>query len=288
MKLDRVKKAVKPLTPIAMRLEKLRPSLRAELSQIEAEIDAPTYIAISILAAVYHLVFIFTSMCVLLYVLSPKMLADFFGIIILMSFAYSFVIFFQVLLYPRLVLQKKTQAINRDLLFAMRHLLIEVRAGIPLYTSFVSVGEAGYGTISEEFYRTANEISSGVSQTDALENMVVRNPSIYLRRAIWQISNALKAGSDIAGVLETLVKEFAAEERANLQRFGKELSPWALMYLLLTVVFPTMGIALFLVLGTITTISIGPTMLVFFVGIFIAFQFFFLKFLKNKRPLIHF
>lgn len=288
MKLERAKKAVRPLTPFTMRLEKLRPSLRAELSQIEAEIDAPTYIALSLLAAAYNFIMVFASIAVLLYVLSPKMLADFIGIMLLMCFAYAGIVFFQVLLYPRLVLQRKTISINRDLLFALRHLLIEVRAGVPLYTAFVTVGEAGYGTISEEFYRTANEISSGVSQTEALENMIVRNPSIYLRRAIWQISNALKAGSDIAAVLEMLVKEFAAEERANLQRFGKELSPWALMYLLLTVVFPTMGIALFMVLGTITTITLGPMMLIFFVGIFTAFQFFFTKFLKNKRPVVHF
>ena len=288
MKLENAKRFGKIFSSLGIYLSGLKPSLKGELAQLEADVTPSQYFSIGILT------FFFVSFLMLLclgsvvWLLFENQFMDLLWIVIGSSFGMGLFIFIQFIFYPSALLLQKAKQLNKDLLFSLRHLLIQVRSGVPLYNAMVSVSEADYGIVSEEFRQTAKEISGGTSQSEALENMVIRTPSVYLRRVVWQISNALRAGSDLAGVIETLVHEFSEEERVRLQRFSKELSPWALMYLMLTVIFPTMGIAMLLVLTSLAPINVTNEMFVIFAGMFTAFQFFFIKFLKNKRPALRF
>ncbi len=273
-----------PLQGVSRRLTFLRPALSSELVQVDAGVEPEEYMGVFLLSTVYSL----TAALALLYLIAVSFNASMGMTSIGLAFLFSGIVGWQVLLYPNLLLRKKVDQINKDLLFALRHMLVQVRSGVPLYTSFVSISEANYGVISEEFKITAAEINAGISQTVALERMAMRNPSTYLRRAIWQLTNALKTGSDIGETISMLVQEFTAEEMTKLRRFGRELSPWALMYLMLTVVFPTMGVAMFLIIGAFAAIQISNFTLMIALGMFITFQVFFIKFIKNKRPVVNF
>lgn len=246
----------------------------------------PTVISVALAYYVFFFVFLLAYNAVL--GARTSQMVDVMTFVLPIALGFGLFVFVQSLLYPHVTLGRKMRALNKDMLFALRHLLIQIRSGVPLYNALVSVGEGGYGIISQEFGRTVKEINAGVSQVDALENMAMRNPSIYLRRAIWQIVNALRAGSEVAKVLESLVEQFAAEERVNLGRFGREMGPWALMYLLTTIIFPTMGVAMLLILPTITPIQVSGMVLYFFVLVFAAFQYFFIQLIKSKRPVVHF
>lgn len=246
----------------------------------------PTVVSVALAYYVFFFIFLLAYDAVL--GARSSQMADVVTFVLPIALGFGLFVFLQSALYPHVTLGRKMRALNRDMLFALRHLLIQIRSGVPLYNALVSVSEGGYGIISQEFGRTVKEVNAGVSQVDALENMAMRNPSIYLRRAIWQIVNALRAGSEVAKVLESLVEQFAAEERVNLGRFGREMGPWALMYLLTTIIFPTMGVAMLLILPTITPIQISSTILYFFVLIFAVFQYFFIQLIKSKRPVVHF
>ncbi len=246
----------------------------------------PTVISVALAYYIFFFIFLLAYDAVL--GTRSSQMADVMTFVLPIALGFGLFVFLQSLLYPHVTLGRKMRALNKDMLFALRHLLIQIRSGVPLYNALVSVSEGGYGIISQEFGRTVKGINAGVSQVDALENMAMRNPSIYLRRAIWQIVNALRAGSEVAKVLESLVEQFAAEERVNLGRFGREMGPWALMYLLTTIIFPTMGVAMLLILPTITPIQVSGTTLYFFVLIFAVFQYFFIQLIKSKRPVVHF
>ncbi|MFB6217407.1 MAG: type II secretion system F family protein, partial [Candidatus Aenigmatarchaeota archaeon] len=112
--------------------------------------------------------------------------------------------FFTAANYPKIRAKKISRTLEKDLPYALRHMLIEVRSGISLYESMVSVSE-GYGEASEEFNRIVKDINGGKPQIEALEDSIVRNPSQQYRRAMWQMINALKSGTDISNTLETLV-----------------------------------------------------------------------------------
>ncbi len=274
----------RPLQGIGRKLVGLKPSLKAELVQIDAGVEPEEYMSVTILSTAYS----FVLMLLVLYLISLSIRSPMDWTSYCLALLFAGFIGWQTLSYPSLLLRRKVGEINRDLLFALRHMLIQVKSGIPLYTSFVSISEAEYGVISKEFRITAAEINAGVSQSEALEHMAMRNPSTYLRRAIWQINNAVKTGADIGETLEELVQEFTADEITRLRKFGKELSPWTLMYMLLTVVFPTMGISLFLVLGSFAAIKISNFTLTAAIVLFVVFQVFFIKFIKNKRPVVNF
>jgi pilus assembly protein TadC len=120
--------------------------------------------------------------------------------------------------------------------------------------------------------------------TEALERMALRNPSIYLRRMNWQIVNALRTGSDMGATLQVILEQFTDEQRVLLQKFSKELAPWAMMYMMVTVVFPTLGITLFLILSSLSSVQLSEPVLMAFVFVSIIIQYFFIQFLKTKRP----
>jgi len=285
---SKAKKYSRVFNPIARKLVSLKPSLKAELAQLDFPFTPVEYFSVTILTFFYVFVMFVIGISLVVFLLSASQFHEIFSIILLSGFVLSLFITGQVLYYPSMLLKKKAEELNKDILFALRHLLIQVRSGVPLYNAIVSVSEAGYGVISKEFEITAKEINGGTPELEALDRMMLRTPSVYLRRAVWQISNALRAGTNLADVLEGLVRDFSEEERVRLQRFSKELSPWALMYLLLTVIFPTMGIALIMVLSSLMPITISNGMFVVFLGFFSAFQLFFVKFLKMKRPKLRF
>ncbi|MBS3060904.1 MAG: type II secretion system F family protein [DPANN group archaeon] len=283
--IERLERISRVFLGVGKQLEGMFPFLESDLIQLEEDIEAKQYLSIAIIASIYG----FVMALVLTYLLVTTTLSGSAGQLMIYipvaGLVLGLVTFLQTVYYPRLLLQKKAKRLNRDLLFALRHILVQLNSGVPLYESMVSVASGDYGVVSEEFGKAIKEITSGgVSQTDALENMIVRTPSTFLRRAVWQISNALKAGSDLVMVMSDLVKDFSEEQRVTIQRFGRELSPWALMYLLLTVVFPSMGVALIIILSSFIGFEVGADFLLSLTGAFIAMQFFFIKFLKSKRP----
>ncbi len=288
MNLRNAKRFSKFLTPIGRNLSRIKPSLDSELVQLEINATPTQYMSMAALAFLLTFIEMFLFLMIVLVLIFESKATDFLLLVFISSTIMAFFIFMQFSFYPQNLLQLKAKKLNRDLLFALRHLLVQVRSGVPLYNAMVSLSQADYGIVSEEFKQTAKEISRGVSQTEALSNMVMRTPSVYLRRVVWQISNALRAGSDLSQVIESLVKQFSEEEKVRLRRFGKELSPWALMYLMFTVIFPTMGIAMLLILTSLAPITITNEMFALFIVFFSSFQFFFIKFLKNKRPSVRF
>ncbi len=282
------KRISKPFASIGRNLSRLKPSLNSELVQLEVDATPAQYMSMAFMIMVLMFIAMAVLLFLLVFVLFESKALEYLGLVITSAAIIALFSFFQFTFYPQNLLELKAKKLNRDLLFALRHLLIQVRSGVPLYNAMVSLSEADYGIVSKEFRQTAKEISGGVSQSDALSNMLVRTPSIYLRRVVWQMSNAIRAGSDLGQVIQQLVKQFTEEERVKLRRFGKELSPWALMYLMFTVIFPTMGIAMLLILSSLAPITITTQMYALFIIFFTIFQFFFVKFLKNKRPSVRF
>ncbi|MBN3037098.1 MAG: type II secretion system F family protein [Candidatus Diapherotrites archaeon] len=193
-------------------------------------------------------------------------------------------VFMQTIMYPSYVVRRRVTFIDKDFLQALRHIVIQVKGGTPVFNSLVSVGEAGYGNVSSEVKRTVQEVNAGVSMTQALENLALRNPSIYLRRTVWQIVNAIRMGTDMGATLDVIVEQFTAEQRVLFEKFSKELSPWAMMYMMITVIFPTLGITLFLIISSLSSLEISEPMLLGYLAVSTVTQYFFIQMIKSKRP----
>lgn len=271
----------KSLAFLGYQIIRVNPALIVSITQAEIEVKPEYYATLAVLSGIYQGIVAFALIMVLLFVtrsLNLIFMAIGLGIVV------SFFMTMRMLAYPSLLVLRRVKDIEANLLYSLRQILIQVRGGNSLFNAVVSVGDAGYGQISKEFQRAVQEIYAGRSLGDALEEMALRNPSPHLRRAVWQIVNGLRTGADIGNTIEVIVAQFTAEQRVVLQKFSKELGPYAMMYMMITVIFPTLGITLFLIIASLSTIRLNDTVLTLYV-LFSAFiQFMFMQLLKQKRP----
>src|SRR5438445_1185795 len=227
---------------------KLNPSLAMELKQAKIDIPAREYAAFVALTAVFYF-FLFGSLIVFLAWYANFLTQDFIEIAIGIAGFMGFFTMIYVYNNPKLQISRKVKNLEKDLLFAMRHLYIQVKSGVTLFDAMVSVSAADYGVISEEFEESVKEINGGVPQIDALENMAWRNPSLFFRRVIWQVVNAMRAGTDIGTVLKEILNALGTDQRLEIRRYGAQLNPLALVYMMSSVIVPSLGITFMITLS---------------------------------------
>lgn len=271
---------IQPLLPVAQSFRKLVPNVQRDLTRARMERDPDRFLASSLFKgiqvggtltlAIAAFGFVTSNHQVVIGSVVGAPLLVFFGFL---TFAN----------YPKIKAKRRSRKLERDLPYALRHMLIEVRSGISLYEAMVSVSE-DYGEASKEFNRIVKDINGGKPQVEALEDSIVRNPSTQYRRAMWQMINALKSGTDISHTLDSLVESMVKQQKLQVKRYGKELNPYVLVYLMIAVIVPSLGVTFMIVLSTFTGVGLGKFTFYQIIGGLILFQLFFLNFVKSKRP----
>jgi pilus assembly protein TadC len=185
--------------------------------------------------------------------------------------------------YPKFVALRRIKKLEKDLLNSLEHILIEIKSGVPLFNAMIGVTD-GYGEVSDEFKIAVKEINAGIPEIKALERASLRNPSLYFRRSLWQITNAMKAGSDIASALEAIVNNLTQEQIIAIRRYGQELSPFTLMYMLIAVIMPTLGITFLIILSSFAGLKIPDFTFPMIILVLAIFQYFYMGIIKTKRP----
>ena len=194
--------------------------------------------------------------------------------------------YIQLVAYPKMLVNKRVKDLERNLLFALRTILVQIRSGVPIFDSFVSIATGNYGQIADEFKLVIEKSRSGKPVLDTLEELAVRNPSLYFRRAIWQLVNAMKSGSDIGDNLECVIDALSKEQLVQIREYKSILNPLAMMYMMIAVIIPSLGITVMIVLSSFPGMgSLGDQMT--FWGLLVAviiMQFFFMSIIRAKRP----
>lgn len=266
---------------ISQPLARIFPGLKRDLYQSEIDIKPIDYVGIAVFSSLFYSILM--GGLVTLIGLIVRNAFDPLGIFIGMIFL--FISFYFIILYPKVIIRRRTKQLEKNLLFALRHILIEVKSGIPLFDSLVGVS-TGYGELSKEFMKIVKEINAGKSQIEALNMASERNPSLYFRRALWQIVNAIKAGSDIADTLEVITDNLAEEQLNQIKSYGQELNPWTMLYMIIGVIAPSLGVTFLIILSSFSGIVIPKAIFpIILIGL-VMFQIFFIGFIKSKRPSI--
>lgn len=265
---------------ISNKIVKVNPFLAQKLVQAGIELKDREYFAVAIFSAIFWFFLIFT----LLVSLTALLAKPFLSLSIIFSVLISSVSFMYIIFYPNLITSKKNRDVERNLLFAIRHLFIQVRSGVSLFDSLVSVSKGNYGLVSEEFGRCTKEIATGREETTALEELAFKNPNVTFKRVIWQIVNSLKAGGDIGNTLNIMAQNLSEEQKVRIRKYGSQLSPMALMYLMSTVILPTLGITFLIIFSTFSGIQVPETIFYLIVFVLTVFQFMFVGLIKNQRP----
>ncbi|VVB98843.1 Type II secretion system (T2SS), protein F [uncultured archaeon] len=277
--------------PLGASLKPLFPGLGKELDETGNQLTATEYLAGVIATSIFYFAVTFLVMLYAAYAFSPssdgaKMVALAFSFVLaIFTFGYS-------LLYPRLLVQRASKDIERNLLFATRHLMIQTSAGVPLFESIVSISEnyndpkLDYGAISAEFGKIAKEVRGGAELTQALEDSAARIASDDYRRLMWQLANANKAGANVGFVLRQMMSYLSEEQKVKIKDYGSQLSPIAIFYMLVCVIAPTMGIIFLVIISSLASITITWLMLGMVLVISLVAQVVFIGLIKSKRPVV--
>lgn len=278
--MKRALKVAKPFIRMSDKLARMFPGLGIKLSQADIHIKERDFISVAIFTSIFWFSMIFTIF-LLLFVLNllPSLIIAIFasGAISLLSFLY-------VVLYPTLIVKKRVRAIEKNLLFSLRHLLIQIKSGVHLFEAMASVSKGDYGLVSEEFGRCTRNISTGTPEIEAINNMALKNPSLNFRRTLWQLANAMKAGADVGAALNALVNNLSNEQRVDIRKYGSQLNPLALMYMMMTVVIPSLGITFLFIISSFAGFSIPEEIFYLILLSMAMFQFMFLGLIKSRRP----
>ncbi len=267
---------------IASKLEGGFKGVGSELYKIDAGISATEYISYSLLnSAVYSVLSAIVTYSVLFRLGDPRalQLAVLFGMIT------GTVIFLFCIVYPRWLALKRVVEVDKNLLFAARHLRIQTSANVPLFEALVSASQ-GYGAISEEFSSIVKKVEAGTGLVEALEESASKTPSYYYSRILWQIANAVKAGTDVGPVLSSIVDFLAEEQRIEMRNYGAQLNTLAIMYLMSCIIAPTIALIFMMVISSFVDLPITDTVFWLILGGLVFVQYMFVGLIQSRRPVI--
>lgn len=264
-------------------LSGLFPFLKMHLRQAKIDFSVKEYLSMCFLSSMIFFIFFgFIFISVLVFAGIEKFLL--FGLIT--SIIVTIFVFLQQVAYPRLCANRRIKGVERNLLAALQNILIQLNSGVPLFSILVNISKGDYGEVSQEFSRAVREINTGKPQIETLEEMAAINPSLFFRRAIWQLVNGMKSGADMSNVVNEIINSLSEEQILQIQRYGSQLNPLAMFYMLMVVIVPSLGMTFLIILSSFISLSEFATKLVFWgmMGIVIFFQIMFMGIIKSKRP----
>ncbi len=287
MKEDKAIYIGKRFKNIAFRIKNFAPTLQNDLREAGISVEYIDYISAGILTAVLLLAVLGGVAGLLSLValkrglLSAKLLA----ILVFMIIGVPVIYLFYFLNYPKLRAGKRKRLIDEKVTFAVREIMIKVGSGVPIFNALLDVANGDYGMISTEFAYTVQEIESGVPQDKALEHLSARVPSKALKRAIDILINAIKSGSDVHGTLVLINDMLIQKQQSDMKSYAGELTPMSMGYMMVSVVLPSLGMSVFVILGSLAKINIVALIYLIPV-ILVVFQVFFMGMVSSRRPAI--
>jgi tight adherence protein C len=144
---------------------------------------------------------------------------------------------------------ERQQAIRKELPDTLDQLTISVEAGLGFDAALSRVANAGDGVLAEELSRTLNEITVGVTRTEALRHLGERTDVQELRHFVLTLSQAEQYGLPIARILRIQSSELRMKRRQRAEEEAMKI-PVKIVFPLVFCIFP----ALFVVL-------LGPAMI---------------------------
>jgi pilus assembly protein TadC len=193
---------------------------------------------------------------------------------------------FSQLSYPRVYANNQQRNIERNLINGMEDMLVQLTSGVPLFDILLNISGAEYGQLSIEFKKAVKKINAGFPQVEVIEELGRKNPSPLFRKALWQISNGMKAGSNITEVVRDILKSLNEEQYLQIQTYGNKLNPLIMFYMLVSIIMPALAITFLTIIASIANMP-EPMTVAMFIGLFIfsvLIQIMFLGAIRTSKP----
>ncbi len=211
--------------------------------------------------------------------LSLLFLIPIFIVLFILIFEYS-------ILTVKAKIRKREREVNKEVLFIGRYLLVKLYSGRPLLNALIETAESR-GIASKYIKEIVDDINTGNTIENALNNAMIYSPSDKLRRILFHINNALQLGINVTKPLESVLEEITKEEEIEIKRYGKKLNTLVIFYMLAAVILPSLGVAMFIVISSFLNFPIGLNGLLLFIFFIVVLQFIFITLFKSIRPMVN-
>ena len=183
-------------------------------------------------------------------------------------------------------IRKREREIDREVLFVGRYLLVKLYSGRPLLNALIEI--AGSRGITPKYIEEiVDDIGTGSTIEDALNNAMIYSPSDKLRKILFHINNALQLGIDVTKPLESVLEEITREDELEIKKYGKKLNTLVIFYMLAAVILPSLGVAIFIVIASFVSFPIGLNGLLVLVFFIVILEFIFIALFKSIRPMVN-
>lgn len=264
---------------ILKKLSKVLPNLAFKLKQSGSK-DTPESFFRKVLLMSFFLSLVFA---VYFYYIITKR----FDAYVFLFFILLFFIFFAYLVkYPDVKIARKERDIDKELIFGIRYLIIEIESGVPIYQALISLSK-NYKKIGKYLKEILNKVELGTALETAIREEVDLVPSKNLRRVLWQIYNSIHSGSDLSKSLSIALEQITEEEKISIIEYGRKLNPIAMMFLMIAIVLPSLGTAMMIVLAVFVGFQINLTLLIIIAIIMAFVQLMFIQMIKTSRPAVN-
>jgi len=183
-------------------------------------------------------------------------------------------------------ISKRAKRIDKDVLFAGRFLLVKLNSGRPLINALEDATKS-YGVSNEYFKEIMRDVNLGTPLEQALEKATQDCPSAKLKKILFQITNALKIGTDVTNFLDAILDDIADQQLIEIQRYGKKLNSLTMFYMLFAVVLPSLGMTMIVIVISLVNLNIGGADFLLIIGGLIFMQYIFLNLFRSIRPNVH-
>ncbi len=114
--------------------------------------------------------------------------------------------------------QSKQNEKEEKFLEFTRDLVETVRSGTPVGKGIMNLRKRNYGTLSKHIAKLANQLSVGITLTNALETFAEETNSKVIARAVSLISEAERAGGKIEIILDSVASSVNQVEKLKKER----------------------------------------------------------------------
>ena len=285
--IERANRVNRKFVWIGQALSRVFPKVKYDLPRAGVDISAEKYLTASFFSALVYGVVFFLFFDALFYMRDGALMQGNTLAAGAIGLLFSVVFFFIHAIYPGLVSRNYASGIDDSLLFALNSMLIQVSSGVSLFHAMSNVSKAGYGSISKEFGKVVQDISSGESEAMALEKLALKTRSEYLKKISWQLLTSLRSGASLKGALTTVVDSLNTAQLRAIRDYAGELNILILLYLMLAAAIPTLGITFLVILSAMGGSSIGPEHILFITLFAGVMQLGLIGFIKTRIPKVY-
>lgn len=154
-----------------------------------------------------------------------------------------------------MVESKKQKQLDTKFLEFTRDLVENVKSGTPISKGIINLRNRNYGILSENIQKLANQISLGISLTEALQIFAKDTKSQIIARSVSLISEAEKAGGRIDTVIEAVSNSVNQTDVIKKERRSAIFNLTVQGYIIFIVFVIIMIVLQFKILPMLTSIS---------------------------------